>query len=118
MISPSINDLTEGKFNRYTLCIATAKCARMITDEYVKQREIAEHRIANKETDKNLAAMISRDYRDEKAVKVAINKMYNKDFVVCGYTDGTDNAEAADEIGSDEEQTAEDTENNEEAVSE
>lgn len=87
MISPSITDLTEGKFNRYTLSIATAKCARLITDEYVKQREIAERRIANKETDKSLAAMISRDYRDEKAVKVAINRLYNKDFVIVGLTD-------------------------------
>ena len=37
MISPSITQLTKGKFNRYTLCLATAKCARQITDEYVKQ---------------------------------------------------------------------------------
>lgn len=59
----------------------------MITDEYVRQREIAERRIANKETDKSLSSMISRDYRDEKAVKVAINKLYNKDFVITGLTD-------------------------------
>ena len=88
MIKPSITDLTKGEFNRYTLALATAKCARMITDEYVNQREIAEHRIANKETDKSIASMISREYRDEKAVKVAVNKLYNKDFVIVGYTDG------------------------------
>ncbi len=87
MISPSITDLTKGEFNRYTLSIATAKCARMITDEYVRQREIAEHRIANKETDKSIASMINREYRDEKAVKVAVNKLYKKDFVIVGYTD-------------------------------
>lgn len=102
MISPSITDLTEGKFNRYTLCIATAKCARMITDEYVKQREIAERKIANKETDKSLAAMVSRDYRDEKAVKVAVNKLYNKDFVIVGLTDdGIEDAAADDEFAAD-----------------
>ncbi|MBE6713679.1 MAG: hypothetical protein E7575_00120 [Ruminococcaceae bacterium] len=88
MIKPSITDLTKGEFNRYTLALATAKCARMITDEYVNQREIAEHRIANKETDKSIASMINREYRDEKAVKVAVNKLYNKDFVIVGYTDG------------------------------
>lgn len=103
MISPSITDLTEGKFNRYTLSIATAKCARMITDEYVKQREIAERKIQNKETDKSLAAMVSRDYRDEKAVKVAVNKLYNKDFVIVGLTDdGIEDVAADDEAAADE----------------
>ena len=103
MISPSITDLTEGKFNRYTLSIATAKCARMITDEYVKQREIAERKIQNKETDKSLAAMVSRDYRDEKAVKVAVNKLYNKDFVIVGLTDDDiEDVAADDEAAADE----------------
>ena len=36
MIYPSIGELTkDGKINRYELVIATAKCARKITDEYV-----------------------------------------------------------------------------------
>ena len=87
MIVPSISDLTKDRFNRYTLVIATAKCARMVTDEYVRQREIAEHRIANKETDKSIASMIKKEYRDEKAVKVAVHKLYKKDFVIVGYTD-------------------------------
>ena len=87
MVEPSITDLTKGEFDRYTLAIATAKCARMITDEYVRQREIAEHRIANKETDKSIASMIKKEYRDEKAVKVAVKKLYDKDFVIVGYTD-------------------------------
>ena len=87
MIVPSITDLTKGEFNRYTLSIATAKCARMITDEYVRQREIAEHRIANKETDKSIASMINREYRDDKAVKVAVIKLLKMDYVFVGYTD-------------------------------
>ena len=97
MISPSITDLTKNEFNRYTLSIATAKCARMITDEYVRQREIAEHRIANKETDKSIASMIKKEYRDEKAVKVAVHKLYKKDFVIVGYTDKDIEEEAAAE---------------------
>lgn len=80
MIYPSISDLTRSKYNRYTLVIATAKCARMVTDEYIKQREYAEKLIANKETDKSLVSMIKREYRDEKAVKNAINKLYNGDY--------------------------------------
>ena len=101
MVEPSITDLTKGEFDRYTLAIATAKCARMITDEYVRQREIAEHRIANKETDKSIASMINREYRDEKAVKVAVNKLHKKDFVIVGYTDKdleTEEAAAEEEI--------------------
>lgn len=42
MIKPSIDQLTKGKMNRYMLVMATAKCARMVTDEYVAQREKAE----------------------------------------------------------------------------
>ena len=97
MVEPSITDLTKGEFDRYTLAVATAKCARMITDEYVRQREIAEHRIANKETDKSIASMINREYRDEKAVKVAVNKLYKRDFVIVGYTDKDLEEETAEE---------------------
>ena len=81
MIYPSVEELSQsGKYNRYTLCIATAKCARMVTDEYVRQREQAEKLINNKETDKSLASMIKRDIRDEKAVKNAINRLYQGEY--------------------------------------
>ena len=42
MLYPTISELTKDEFNRYELALATAKCARVITDEYVKQREAAE----------------------------------------------------------------------------
>ncbi len=91
MIYPSINDLSQnGKYNRYTLVIAASKCARILTDEYVKQREYAEKLIANKETDKSLISMIKREYRDEKAVKSAINKLYEGEFVICEAEDAKD----------------------------
>ena len=83
MIYPSIDEITKGNYNRYTLCIATAKCARLVTDEYVEQRELAEKMLANKETDKSLASMIKREIRDEKAVKTAIKRLYNGDYVIC-----------------------------------
>lgn len=80
MIYPSIEELTEhGKYNRYTLVVATAKCARMVTDEYVQQREEAEKKIANKETDKKLDSMIEKEHRDDKAVKVAIRRIYRRE---------------------------------------
>ncbi len=82
MIYPSIDEITKGKYNRYTLCIATAKCARVVTDEYVEQRELAEKMLANKETDKSLASMIKREIRDDKAVKTAIKRLYTGEFVI------------------------------------
>ena len=82
MIFPSINDLSKGKYNKYMLVIATAKCARAITDEYVIQREFAEKKIANKETDKAIAALIKKEYRDEKAVKTAVCRLYEGRFEI------------------------------------
>ncbi|MBE6617167.1 MAG: hypothetical protein E7627_04415 [Ruminococcaceae bacterium] len=91
MIHPSISDLTSNNnVNRYTLVVATAKCARIITEEYVKQRECAE-KIALKDGDKKSAVtnLINKDYRDEKAVKLAINGLHEGDFKVIEL-DGTE----------------------------
>ena len=46
------------------------------------QRELAEKMLANKETDKSLASMIKREIRDDKAVKTAIKRLYNGEFVI------------------------------------
>ncbi len=83
MVQPSIDELMEnGKHNRYVVCLATAKCAREITDEYVRQREVAERLLANKETDKTLVSMIKKEYRDEKAVRNAINRIMDGEFAI------------------------------------
>ena len=83
MIHPTIDELSpNGEFNRYELVVATAKGARKVTDEYVKQREIAEKLLANKETDKSLASMIKKEFRDDKAVKSAISRIQSGEFVV------------------------------------
>ncbi|MBR0302275.1 MAG: hypothetical protein IJQ80_00330 [Clostridia bacterium] len=92
MIFPSINDLSKGKYDKYTLVIATAKCAREITDEYVVQREYAERKIANKETDKSIAALIKKEYRDEKAVKNAVQGLYDGRFKIVGEYDDEESA--------------------------
>ncbi len=97
MIYPSIDDLTKGNCNRYELVIATAKCARIVTDEYVKQREVAEKLIANKETDKSLISMIKREYRDEKAVKNAINRLHEGKFQIVRPTEKAEEAEEVSE---------------------
>lgn len=85
MIYPSISELTNNnEINRYTLVVATAKCARIITEEYVKQREYAEKLALSKDADKksSFASMIKREYRDDKAVKTAINGLYNGEFKI------------------------------------
>ena len=45
MLYPTIDELTKGKFNRYELSLAAAKCARIVTDEYCQQKEDAEKAI-------------------------------------------------------------------------
>ncbi len=83
MLYPTIDELTQGKINRYELALATAKCARLITDEYVRQHELVEKSATgNKEADRALSATIDRELRDEKAVKVAINRIYRGDYSI------------------------------------
>ena len=63
MITPSIEELTKDHFyNRYTLVAATAKCARIVTSEYVEQREYAERQIETKATDKSHRSMITDSF--------------------------------------------------------
>lgn len=89
MLYPTIPELTKDQINRYELALATAKCARIITDEYVRQREAAEKSLTgNKDTDKPLMSMIDSEYRDEKAVKTAINRIYNGDYVIVERPEG------------------------------
>ncbi len=83
MIYPTITDLTKGEYNRYEIALATAKCARMITNEYTRQRLEAERSMTgNKETDKPLNTMIDKEVRDEKAVKLAIGRIYQGDYTI------------------------------------
>jgi len=103
MIYPSIEELTNEKVNRYALVIATAKCARSITDEYVRQKRVAENQIAgNKDSDKSLASMISKELCDEKAVRIAINRIKDGEYTILGdgvtapEVDEADTAEEAD----------------------
>ena len=104
MIYPTITELTKDEFNRYELALATAKCARIITDEYVRQREIAEKAsTGNKEADRNLINMINKEYRDEKAVKNAIMRIHKGEYtIVRKESDEVEAAEAAQESAQEE----------------
>ena len=84
MLHPTIKQLTKEEFNRYELTLATAKCARILTDEYVKQREEAEKSMTgNKESDRNLINAIDKDLKDEKAIKNAITRLYDGRYEIC-----------------------------------
>ena len=98
MLYPTITELTKDEFNRYELALATAKCARIITDEYVSQRVAAEEAAGgNKETERTLINNINKEYRDEKAVKNAISKIYSGEYQIVR----TENSETESEEESD-----------------
>lgn len=97
MIEPSIEELTqrirekcEFKINRYELVLATAKAARIITDEQNEKREEIE-KAANAAKDANDAAnkapikMEIKDTKEipnEKMVKSAIQKIYAGEYMI------------------------------------
>ena len=84
MIDITIRELApKGEYNRYEIALAAAKCARMITNEYTRQRQEAERSMTgNKETDKPLNTMIDKEVRDEKAVKLAINRIHQGQYTI------------------------------------
>lgn len=97
MLHPTIEELTHGQYNRYELALATAKCARLITDEYVRQHDAAEKSITgNKETDRPLNTMIDKELRDEKAVHVAVNRLYEGEYEIDLHVSETQAREAAE----------------------
>lgn len=74
MVKPSINELTKGKFNRYILVIATAKSARYITN--VTGAMSADDPDALSEG----GIVSKKETMEDKAVKVAIRKLYSGDI--------------------------------------
>lgn len=88
MLYPTIDELTDGKFNRYQLAIGAARGARMLTNEYVKQRVIAEKtqsiqkEAGSKDGEKPISAMVDPEYRDIKAVKLSIIRINDGEFKI------------------------------------
>jgi DNA-directed RNA polymerase subunit K/omega len=87
MIYPTIDQLTNGDLNRYELVVGVAKCARIVTDEYIEMRNKAQKLIDNHETDKPLAALIDPEYKDKKAVKIAIGQLLDGRFKLISHKD-------------------------------
>jgi DNA-directed RNA polymerase subunit K/omega len=83
MIKPSMKELTNDfEHSRYALVIATAKCARIVTDEYVEMRQDAERQIEAKTTDRSIAALVKKEYCDQKAVKTAVLRLYDGEYQI------------------------------------
>ncbi|MBE6623324.1 MAG: DNA-directed RNA polymerase subunit omega [Ruminococcaceae bacterium] len=76
MVKPSIDELTNGKFNRYILVIAAAKSARYITNvtgamDSDNIDAVSENGIVSK-----------KESLEDKSVKIAINKLYSGDILL------------------------------------
>ncbi len=77
MIYPSIEELSRGgTYNRYMLCIATAKCAREITEEQI----VALQQVQRDVKDEKFSPRSS--FSSEKPVRTAINRLDNSDFTI------------------------------------
>ena len=80
MIYPSIAQLTQNQFNRYTLVIATAICARKITDLVNDEKDKMEK--ASQRSESTYKIPLSREIIDQKPVKSAINGLYKGDYQI------------------------------------
>ena len=76
MIYPSIDELSRGLYNRYILCIATAKCAREITEE----RNLEFQQIMRDNKDEKLSSR--HNIPSEKPVRTAITRLDNSNFSI------------------------------------
>ena len=112
MLHPTIDELTNEEFNRYELALATAKCARMITDEYVRQKEAAERAIGNsKDADRSVINKLNKEYREEKALKNALTMIKSGEYLLVRFdedqTDESTEPEAEQESEAEQEAVAE-----------
>ncbi len=102
MIYPTIEKLTGGEYNRYQLAIATAKCARLITEEYVKQRTAAENALTgSKEGSGTIISLIDPALANEKAVKNAIGRIDKGEYVIVDYPEQPESVEGTAELPED-----------------
>lgn len=78
MIYPSISELSDKGVNRYVLSLATAKCARKITEEHLEKTQGG----AETKEDKFSAFTPKKIVSNEKPVKEAILRLYSRDFKI------------------------------------
>ncbi|MBE6663403.1 MAG: DNA-directed RNA polymerase subunit omega [Ruminococcaceae bacterium] len=84
MLYPSIQELLKAtekdgkeRLNKYSITMATAKCARVITNEYAEQSYYA-----SKKSGKDNDSGVKKEYKDEKSVKNALREMKEGEFEI------------------------------------
>ncbi|MDL2287150.1 hypothetical protein LJB90_01120 [Eubacteriales bacterium OttesenSCG-928-G02] len=82
MLYPALLEKKELQVNRYGLVIATAKGARAITEEAIKEREEIELRRENDRFSKDSKAEFTPDSVNDKAVSKSIKKIYDGDYTI------------------------------------
>ena len=75
MNEPSIEKLTQNGVNRYQVCIATAKVAREIIDEYNEEASRAAAQAEN-------GIPAKRPVHDDKPVKTAVHAIERGDYKI------------------------------------
>ena len=99
MLHPTIQELTTQDFNRYEIALAAAKCARKITDEYVTQKEAAEKAMGNsKDADRSVINRLNKEYREEKALKNALNMIKSGEYKLVRVDPSEEIEETVEEI--------------------
>ena len=101
MLYPTIDQLTKDEFNRYELALATAKCARILTNEYVEKKEaIEKSSTGNKEADRNAMNALNKEYREEKAIKNALTMIKSGEYKLVRVepTEAAQEVEASEEV--------------------
>lgn len=81
MIHPTVNDITKGKYNRYTLVIAAAKSARHITNLAGAEAERAAEAAENDRMGKDIRPDTT-DPIGERAVTMAVEKLLDGEYKV------------------------------------
>ena len=95
MIKPSLNDLSQNKYNRYVLCVASSKCARLITENSKDSETVGKEVLSG---EKSVLPP------EEKSIISAIHKLHEGKYVILlpeekpeKEISESDNAETADE---------------------
>jgi len=82
MLYPSLQELTNDKVNRYRLVIATAKCARHVTQKSCEAKEVADQKKELDRFSKDSKNEMTADAANDKAVSVAIKRIASGEYKI------------------------------------
>ncbi|MEG1743649.1 MAG: hypothetical protein RR246_05735 [Clostridia bacterium] len=82
MLYPTIQQLTKGKINRYSLVIATAKGARFITDKYNRELEESSSHRDNDKISKDSKPEVLGTNVNDKAVSLTVGRINSGEYKI------------------------------------